>query len=389
VDNLMGQYNTEPVKQNSQSMVIFKWFAFVLLYIIAILALIFASLAYTKISLSSAQQKTLTQLTDNVSFNGSVLVASGFSDGIPNSNATQNFVVGGGNMLIDTIKATGPIEALSLVADAGLTVRNGPISAPSSGITSSSLNTALVQLTKTTKNTTMTPSLLTIGDSASLATMNMQASSISFANVNGRTTTLTANGISVPNQNLIGLRYVANGMLTSVTSTTSYQMIAPATATNTYGGLFIGPSELSLPATFEIDFSGSYTNTSGSTVTCKIALVNGSVYDDTQAFLGGTTSIVSPPLPSNGTSAFTGKYTVTFLLFGLNVATSFTSGSISYGVAPPGSAVTSTLNSTSSTINASLGLNLSLWVVFSTTVGTVAITLQELSVKQLISIPVG
>jgi hypothetical protein len=369
-------------------MIILGWVAFALLYIIAIIALVLAGLAYQKANLPAAQKKALEELTDNVVFDGNVLVAAGFSDALPPVSSGTNFTVGGGSMLTENILATGQVSANVFVSAKGLNVLTGDISASESKLTCSSINTSLVNLKQTTKNISITPNLLTIGDTASLATLNLQASSLSFTNSNGRTTSMSANGVFVPNQNLIGLRYLANGIDNAINADTVYQLLAPSSAENVYGSLFVGSNELSLPATFEISFAGRFTNNSGAPATCKIALVNGSVFDDNQCFLGQIADISSSNLAVNPSgNAFQGKYTVTFLSFGLGATESFTTGEVSYGYNTSSSVVT-TLNNAVGTINSTFGISFSLWAIWSVTSVNIDMVLDYLSLTQLISIPV-
>jgi hypothetical protein len=404
IDTLLNQYRSENNLSNPQKtstsiasstssatstspMIILGWMAFVLLYIIAIIALVLAGLAYQKSGLSSAQLKSVQELTDNVVFEGKVLVAAGFSDALPPLSTGTNFLVAGGAMQTESLVVTGQLSGNEVIAANGLNVVKGNIAASESNVACSSINTSLATLKQGTRNISITPNLLTIGDSASQATLNLQPSSLSFTNANGRTTSMSANGVLVPNQNLMGLRYVANGMSTQVASSMSYQLLGPIAAQNTYGSLFISPSELSLPATFEISFAGNFLNNSGGFATAKIALINGTVFDDPQAFLGNGADIFSPDLPGFAiSSAFEGKYTVTFVSFGLGTTQCFTTGQVSYGYATASSVITN-LNNTVSTINSEFGITFSLWIIWSIANVATHMTLNYLSVKQLISIP--
>jgi hypothetical protein len=404
IDTLLNQYRSENNLSNPQKtsastvssstsaaspMIILGWMAFVLLYIIAIIALVIAGLAYQKSNLSPAQLKSVQELTDNVVFEGKVLVAAGFSDALPPSATGTNFLVAGGAMQTESLLATGQLSGNVVVAGSGLSVLTGNISASESNVACSSINTSLVTLKQGTRNISITPNLLTIGNSASQATLNLQPSTLSFTNANGRTTSMSANGVLVPNQNLMGLRYVANGLSLEVVSSISYQFLGPISAQNTYGSLFISPSELSLPATFEISFAGKYKNGSGAFTKAKIALVNGTAYDDAQAFLGNTADVFSPDLPDTIVAsgcAFEGKYTVTFLSFGLGTTQCFTTGQVSYGYATAPSILTN-LNNTVITIDSEFGITFSLWIIWSIAHADTSMTLNYLSVKQLISIP--
>ncbi len=412
IDALLDQYRSEnklssnnyqstnsasttppPILTNTTTspLMVFGWTAFALLYIIAIIALVVAVLAYEKVYLTPGQQLELQELTDNVAFDGKILVAAGFSDAFPPSNSETNLLISGGAMEIQTMAASGQVTANVFVAASGLTVQTGDITASESKVTCHSVATNLVNLKQSTKNISITPNLLTIGDTASLATLNLQSSSLSLTNSNGRTTSMTANGVFVPNQNLMGLRYLANGMDIKVESQLAdYQLIAPVAAENVYGSLFIAPSELSLPATFEICFAGTFLNDSGADEKTKIALVNGSEYDNTQCFLGSTTDVFSSNLGGTivvGGCAFEGKYTVTFLSFGLGTTECFSTGSVSYGYSTAPSIIT-TLNSTVSTIDSTFGITFSLWAIWSVASADVTMTLKYLSLKQIISVPV-
>jgi hypothetical protein len=432
IDDLVAQYKSQnaidltpvstlqpvaPAKPapSGKTILVFKWIAVVVLFMIAISALVLAALAYTKTSLSASDQATLQEVAQKVSFDGNILVAAGFSDAVLTTNSRaqplvdEPFTVSGGSLKTQTVEAAGSLTSNgTVVAGTGFTLQQGDLSATESVITALGVNTTTLNLPMTTNSAqtaSLTSSVFTMGDSSTLVptTMTMQPSSLAFTNSAGKSTSITALGITVPNQNLMGLRFLGNGptVVTPTPGSTTPTLIGPVTFTNTYGSLTVLPADLVPRSTFEISFEGSFVNISTSgTQLLYLTLVNGSSLTSAQTFIGRppplspvdvtlsvpvTTGLANFGMPSD-TAAFSGRYVVTLQAIGSGTVTVYTSGELTMGctqVEQNTRSFSMTYESLNSTMVATSGFNFTLWATWNGN-ANVSTTLRRMSLVQLI-----
>ncbi len=424
IDDLVAQYKSQNVVDSTpapvptlqpatpgKTILALKWVAVVVLFAMAISALVLAALAYTKTSLSASEQATLQEVAQKVSFDGNILVAAGFSDAVLTASASvqplvdEPFLVGGGSLKTQTVEAAGSVTSNgTVVAGTGFTLQQGDLSATESVVTALGVNTATLNLPMTTDSAhsaSLTSSVFQMLDAT--ATMTMQPSSIAITNVAGKSTVITPLGVTVPNQNLIGLRFLGNGPtdLTPTLGNTTPTLIGPVAFTNTYGSLTVLAADLVPRSTFEICFEGSFVNTSTAPRLLYLTLVNGSSLTGPQTFIGRPPPLspvdVTLNVPDTGTlanfgvpvntAAFSGRYVVTLQAVGSGTVTVYTTGEISCGCTQgqqDARSYSMTYESLNTTMVATSGFSFTLWATWSLADASLSTTLRRMTLVQLI-----
>ncbi len=379
-----------------------KWICGVLLFTIAISALVLACLAYTKTSLSLKDQTTLQEITQKLSFDGNVLVAAGFSD--DSDTSSSPFLVKSGHLTTETITTAGDVAAGSLVAASGFTLEAGELTASKSLCTFLGVETSDVAISDTIHIAHLTNEVFTMSNSLSFANVTLGSSRLLFNNVNAQSTSMSATGITVPNKNLIGLRFLGNGPIdTTPVGVNAPMLIAPVSFTNVYGSFSVPLADLVPQSTFEIVFSASFVNKTGFAQNLYLTLVNGPGFSDAQNFIGRPPPFIGPADPTlnvddttgivnfgvpNDTASFCARFLVTLQSINIDesLATTYTSGKLSAGCSQTqqnGRSFVFTEECITTDMVVLSGFNFTIWAT-TTADSDFSITPRQLTLRQLI-----
>lgn len=377
--------------------------AFLALGLIAAITL--AALAFTKSGFTNSQQTNLKSLADNIYMQGQTLFAPGFTD----DGGANPFLASGGALSAQSVASAGPVTAASIATSGTLAVNGGaPINAFGSTINSGFVNVSgSVNVSVTPSGTTsasITP--LAISMAVPGTTTNIQAGSMVMAGANGRTTTVTALGISNSQLRYQGTRYMRTGSIALPldvaipmgTGSTGTPMF-PQTSGVGFGNFQIGLSELVANSSFRITMNGTMGNTSGSPQVVKFILSNTTVpplsgnSNLNTIFLGAdwkSPAVAPKAIGFNMPASVSGDpwsfdldYIVTLVSFVGSTASVTSTGKVQVGQF----AIDDTFNSVSQTstnniMDISQGFNFNLWADFPS-LGTLSIQPYRIFMEQI------
>lgn len=402
-----------PVTENvytKQKSFILIGVAIAFVFVLSIIGLVLAGLSYSHSTggfnaegvLTAAEKATLLALSTKVGFDGNTLIAQGFSD---NSALLQNaaavpFLATGGTVTCETIGVAGVVTCATISATGSATAGDVTCetisvagSATVGDVTCANLTTAgaivsqSVQ-TDTFQTNTFAIDLLSMEDTKDDSKTSLIAGSLTLTGPEGQSV-LSSTGLSFDTQNLVGLRYLASGMSTIVT--TNGGKLAPLSAMTTYRTMFIPASDIKVGSTFRVWGQGVFDNDTATHI--QIVLANGTSYTpQSQVFIGDSLGQLRMYVPSGGVTqnpTFMFDYLVTMneLLIDGTARTS-ASGTVTFSEIDGVTAQTIIisdhypLSGNTNGITIASGINFSVWLVING--GALALIPQRITVTQIL-----